>query len=93
MKTQALSLDDQMVATWAEPCTVTVLWPHHSRQPARPSSSSSNTSSGSTSQSTLEAVTPDTLDQQTAQILAVQWATQQEQYNKSTFPAQLVKAL
>jgi Chromo (CHRromatin Organisation MOdifier) domain len=49
---------------------VTVLRPHRSGRPARPSTSSSNTSSSSASQSTLQAVTPDTLDRRTTRVLA-----------------------
>jgi hypothetical protein len=57
------------------------------------SSSNSNTSGSGASQSVLQAVTPDTLDQQTARILAAHRATRQEQHNKSTFLAWLAEAL
>jgi hypothetical protein len=73
--------------------SVTVLRPHRSGQPARPSTSSSNTSSSSASQSASQAVAPDTLDRQTAQVLAAHQAARQERYDKSAFPAQLAKAL
>jgi hypothetical protein len=70
-----------------------VLWPHRSGWPARPSTSSSNTSSSSASQSALQAVAPDTPDRRTARVLAAHRAAQQEQYNKSAFPAWLAEAL
>jgi hypothetical protein len=82
---------------------VMVLWlgPQCSRQPAwtlstssRCSSScNSNTSSSSASESTLQAVAPDTLDRQTTWVLAACRAAQQEQHNKSAFPAWLAEAL
>jgi hypothetical protein len=81
--------------------TVLRLGPQRSGQPtwtlstsSRSSSScNSNTSSSSASQSALQAVAPDTPDRRTAQVLAAHWATRQERYNKSAFPAQLAKAL
>jgi hypothetical protein len=72
---------------------VTVLRPHRPRWPAWPSTSSSNTSNSSASQSTLQAVVPDTLDWRTAWILVAHQAAQQERYDKSAFPAQLAEAL
>jgi hypothetical protein len=57
------------------------------------SSCNSNTGSSSTSQSTLQAVTPDTLDQQTAWVLVARQAAQQERHDKSAFLAQLAEAL
>jgi hypothetical protein len=60
------------IIVWHWPGYVTVLWPHHSRWPTQPSTSNSNTSSSGTSQSTLEAVAPDTLDWWTTQILVAQ---------------------
>jgi Chromo (CHRromatin Organisation MOdifier) domain len=72
---------------------VTVLQPHRSGWPAQPNTSSSNTSSSSASQSTLQAVAPDTLDWRTAQVLATRRAARQEQYDKSAFPARLAEAL
>jgi hypothetical protein len=57
------------------------------------SSCNSNTGSSSASQSALQAVAPDTPDQQTAWVLVARWATQQERHDKSAFPAQLAKVL
>jgi hypothetical protein len=70
-----------------------VLRPHHSGWPAWPSTSSNNTSSSSASQSTLQAVTLDTPDRQTARVLAARRAARQERYDKSAFPARLAEVL
>jgi hypothetical protein len=81
--------------------TVLRLSPQCSRQPTQTlstsssysSNSNSNTSSSSTSQSTFQVVTPDTPDWWTAWVLVACQAAQQEQYNKSAFPAWLAEAL
>jgi hypothetical protein len=80
-----------------------VLWlgPQRSGRPAwtlstssRSSSScDSNTGSSSASQSALQAVAPDTPDWQTTRVLVAHWATRQERYNKSAFPARLAEVL
>jgi hypothetical protein len=77
------------------------LSPQRSGQPAwtlstssRSSSScNSNTGSSSASESALQAVTLDTLDQQTTWVLAACRAVRQEQHDKSTFLAQLAEVL
>jgi Chromo (CHRromatin Organisation MOdifier) domain len=76
--------------------TVLQLGPQRSGWPAwtlSTSSSNSNTNSSSASQSAFQAVALDTLDWWTAWVLAACWAAQQEQHDKSTFPAQLAEAL
>jgi hypothetical protein len=81
--------------------TVLQLGPQCSGRPTRTlstssrssSSCNSNTSSSSASQSTFQAVAPDTPDWWTAWVLAACRATQQEQHDKSAFPARLAEVL